>query len=49
MGNLDPDILLLDMSANLTETRLDKTGSKTDCMHRCGMHEGTQVNLHYPV
>ena len=47
--NLDPDILLLAMSANLTETRLDKTGSKTDCMHRCGMHEGTQVNLHYPV
>jgi len=40
---------LLDMSANFTETRLDKPGSKTDCMYRYGMHEGTQVNLHYPV
>jgi hypothetical protein len=37
------------MSANFTETRLDKPGSKTDCMDRYGMHEGTQVNLHYPV
>ena len=37
------------MSANFTETRLDKPGSKTDCMYRYGMHEGTQVNLHYPV
>jgi len=37
------------MSANFTETRLDKPGSKPDCMYRYGMHEGTQVNLHYPV
>jgi hypothetical protein len=37
------------MSANFTETGLDKTGSKTDGMYRCGMHDGTQVNLHYPV
>src|SRR6266851_1021934 len=37
------------MSANFTETRLDKPGSKPDCMDRYGMHEGTQVHLHYPV
>ena len=37
------------MSANFTETRLHKTGSKTDCMYRFGIHEGIQVILHSPV